>query len=98
MTVFLTAHPTFDLNDYIGARERRDTGFLARALLGMHEWNQHCKIDDFSKIVTVSDEVYLYVILEGNSMKWKKKYGDKVELVVLCYKCFVLILIVCFVE
>ena len=102
--MFLKAHPMFDLNDYIGAWERRDTGFLefmycfARALVGMHEWNQRCEIEDFSKIVTVSDEVYLYVILEGNNMKWKKKYTDKVEIFVLWYGCMVLILIVCFVE
>ena len=60
--------------------------------------NQRCEIKDFSKIVTVSDEVYLYVILKGNNMKWKKKYTDKVEIVVLWYGCIVLILIVCFVE
>ena len=94
----------FDSNDYIGAQERRDTGFLefmycfATALVGMHEWNQCCKINDFSKIVMVSDKVYLYVILEGNSMKWMKKYRDKVEIVVVCYGCIASILIVCFVE
>ena len=48
--------------------------------------NQRCEIEDFSKIVTVSDEVYLYVILKHNNMKWKKKYTDKVEIVVLWYR------------
>ena len=84
MAVFLKAHPTFDLDKYIGKHKRKDTGFLefmycfAQAIVGLHEWNQRCEIDDFSKILTVSDEVYLYVILEGNKIKWKEKYKDKV--------------------
>ena len=60
--------------------------------MGTHEWNQHCEIDDFSKIITDSDEVYLYVILEGNSDKWLKKYQDKVKMIVNVYQCFILIL------
>ena len=73
----------FDLDEYIGKQDRRDTGFLefmycfARVLVGMHEWNQCCEIDDFSKIKTVSDKVYLYIILEGNSDKWLKKVMTK---------------------
>ena len=63
----MKGNPDFDLDNYINHRRmRKDTKFLefmycfTRALVGKHEWNQHCEIDNFSKIVTVSDEVYLY--------------------------------------
>ena len=104
MAVFFKANLMFDLDKYIGKQQRRNAGFLefmycfARALVGMHEWKQCCEIDDFSKIVTVSDKVYLYAILEGNSSKWMKKYQDKVKMIVIGYRYFILILTVCFAE
>ena len=90
------------MDKYIGKQERRDTGFLefiycfTRVLVGMHEWNQRYEIDNFSKIVMVSNKVYLHVILERNSSKWTKKYQDKVKMIVIGYRCFILILTVCF--
>ena len=40
------------------------------AVIGTDKWRQEQKTTPFSKIVTVSDEAYLYLIVESNYEKW----------------------------
>ena len=45
--------------------------WFAPAIVGKEEWNATCRTKDLSTIMSVGDEAFLYLTVEGNYDKWR---------------------------
>jgi len=75
-TAYLKKYGEFDLADFIAKRHLRNTKLLVflhwfiPSVIGTEKWGREQKTTPFSTMVTVSDEAYLYIIVESNYDKW----------------------------
>ena len=75
-TAYLKKHGKFNLANFVARRDLRNTKLLVflhwfiPSVIGTEKWRRDQKTTLFSDIVTVSDEAYLYVIVESNYDKW----------------------------
>ena len=45
--------------------------WFAPAIVGKEEWNATCRTKELSTIMSVGDEAFLYLTVEGNYDKWR---------------------------
>ena len=75
-TAYIRKYREFDLDKFVAKRDLRNTKLLqflhwfTPTVIGMEKWRKDQKTAPFSTIVTVSDEAYIYVIMESNYNKW----------------------------
>ena len=75
-TAYINKYGKFDLDKFIAKRDLRNTKLLqflhwfTPTVIGMEKWRKDQKMAPFSTIVTVSNEAYIYVIMESNYNKW----------------------------
>ena len=73
---------------FVGRRDLKESKLLlflyhfTPAVIGREIWKTSCEVCDYSSIVTVSDEVYLYVSVENNYDKWNYKKNLSVSTIV----------------
>ena len=87
-------HPQFQLTDVVAQRQSRTKDMIAcmyhfaPALIGSVRWKNGSTMDDFSTLVTVSDEVTLLIVLENNWEKWQYIFEHKVSTRLFVTFCF----------
>ena len=73
---YINKYGEFDLDELIAKRDLRNTKLIqflhwfSPTVIGTEKWRKEQKTTPFSTIVTVSDEAYIYVIMERNYNKW----------------------------
>ena len=91
-------NPQFQLADVVAQRQSRTKEMIAcmyhfaPALIGSVRWKNGSTMDDFSALVTVSDEVTLYIVLENNWEKWQYIFKHNVStrlFVTLCFNAMI---------
>ena len=62
--------------DFAAKQEQRESNVLTflywftPAVIGSKNWKSKCLTKNYSDLMTVSDEAYLYLMAEGNYKKW----------------------------
>ena len=75
-TAYINKYGKFNLDKFIAKRDLRNTKLLqflhwfTPTAIGTEKWRRDQKTAPFSTIVTVSNEAYIYVIMESNYNKW----------------------------
>ena len=82
---YLRVNPEFVLDDVVAKRQSADKDMVcfmfhfAPAIIGSVRWKNGKTMDDFSSLVTVSDEVTLLIVLENNWDKWQYLFEHNVS-------------------
>ena len=69
-------NPAFELSDVVANRQSKHKDMInfmyhfAPAIVGSVRWKNVKIMDDFSSLLTVSDEVTLAIVIENNWDKW----------------------------
>ena len=75
-TAYINKYGEFNLDEFIANLDLCNTKLLqflhwfTPTVIGTEKWRRDQKTEPFSTIVTVSDEAYIYVIMESNYNKW----------------------------
>ena len=76
ITAYITKFGVFDITSFAARREQRESTLLTflywftPAIVGPKTWKSKCQTNNYSDIMTVSDEAYLYLMVESNYDKW----------------------------
>ena len=95
-TAYITKFGAFDITQFAAKQELRESKLLTflywftPAIVGPKTWKSKCQTDNYSDIMTVSDEAYLYLMVESNYDKWnylRQQSVSSLYVVMLCYIC-----------
>ena len=76
-TAWFDRYGDSDLDDFLAKRELKSKMLLqflnwfAPAIVGKEQWNATCRTKELSTIMSVGDEAFLYLTVEGNYNKWR---------------------------
>ena len=76
-TAWFNKYGDFDLDEFLAQRQLKSTlllqflNWFASAIVGKEVWHGTCKTTDLSTIMSVGDEAFLYLTIEGNYDKWR---------------------------
>ena len=73
---YVTKFGDFDITSFAAKREQRESNLLTflycftPAVIGSKKWKSKCQTENYSALMTLSDEAYLYLMVEANYEKW----------------------------
>lgn len=76
-TAWFNKYGDFQLDEFLAQRQLKSTlllqflNWFASAIVGKEVWHSTCKTTELSKIMSVGDEAFLYLTMEGNYDKWR---------------------------
>ena len=96
ITAYITKFGAFNITQFAAKQELHENDLLTflywftPAIVGPKTWKSKCQSDNYSDIMTVSDEAYLYLMVESNYDKWnylRQRSVSALYVVMLCYIC-----------
>lgn len=90
-TAYMISNPEFELRNVVANRQSSNKDMIcfmyhfAPAIVGCVRWSNGKTIDNFSNLLTISDEVTLAIVLENNWEKWSYLIKHKVSTTVFSH-------------
>jgi len=91
----MTKFGEFDITEFAARRDKSESTLLTflywftPAIIGPKQWKAKCVNENYSDVMTVSDEVFLYFMVETNYDKWDYMRNRSVRAFFDTSMCFI---------